>query len=169
LILMAFIGILGGQVLHSIEEYLLTFPVFLFLVPLMNDLGGNLGCVLASRVSSGFHSGYIEAHIKDKELTENMFITLLMGLITFLTVALGVAVSSAVIDLGTTALNLILVILGAGVITTVGTMIITITVALISYKKRLDPDNIVIPVLTTLADLLSIISIFAMVWLVVIN
>ncbi|MFO7791904.1 MAG: magnesium transporter [Candidatus Saliniplasma sp.] len=167
LVLMAFIGILGGQVLHSMEEVLLQFPIFLFLVPLMNGLGGNLGCILASRVSSGFHSGYIEANIFDKELNENMLVTLMMGTILFTSLALTVAATSPALPLGQTALNLIIIILGSGMIITVGTMIITISISLISYKKRLDPDNIVIPILTTLADLLSIISIFFMVWLVI--
>ncbi|MFW5903890.1 MAG: magnesium transporter [Candidatus Saliniplasma sp.] len=168
LILMAFIGILGGQVLHSIEEVLLQFPIFLFLVPLMNGLGGNLGCILASRVSSGFHSGYIDPDIFDNELNENMLVTLMMGFILFTSLALTVAATSSLLPLGPTAFNLILIIFGSGMIITFGTMFITITISLISYKKRLDPDNIVIPILTTLADLLSIISIFFMVWLVII-
>ncbi len=167
LILMAFIGIIGGQVLHSIEEVLLQFPIFLFLIPLMNGLGGNLGCILASRVSSGFHSGYIEPDILDRELNDNMFVTLLMGVIMFTSISLTVAATSSILSFGPTIINLIIIIIGSGLIITIGTMIITISISLISYKKRLDPDNIVIPILTTLADLLSIISIFFMVWVVI--
>ena len=167
LLLMGFIGIIGGQVLHQMEETLLQFPVFLFLLPLMNDLGGNLGCVLASRLGSGFHSGIIDAAITDREMNENVLVTLIMGLVTYLSVGLAVAASSGILPLGPTAMNLFIVVLGSGIIVTVGTAIITVAVSLISYKKKLDPDNITIPVLTTLADLLSIVSIFFMVWLVI--
>ena len=167
LLFMAFIGIIGGQVLHGMEDTLLELPVFLFLLPLMNDLGGNLGCILASRLGSGFHSGIIESSFRDRELNENVFITLVMGLITYTFVGLGIAASSNVLPLGPTAINLFLVIIGSGILVTIGTTIITVVVSLIAHKKNLDPDNVTIPVLTTLADLLSIVSIFFMVWLVI--
>lgn len=164
---MAFIGMLGGQILHSIEEVLLIFPVILFLLPIMNGLGGNLGAILGARISSGLHSGYINPSIMDKEMDENMLLTLLTGGITYGALALGIVSSTKIIPLNIYAMNLIIIIMGAGAIITIGTMLMTVGIAIWSYKRNLDPDNIVLPVITTLADFLSIISLFFMVWLVI--
>ncbi len=165
--IMALIGIMGGQVLHSIEDTLIIFPVFLVILPVMNGLGGNIGAILGARISSGFHSGYIKPELLDREMRENMFLTLIMGAVTYTALALGVAASSGLVDLGVLALNLIFIIVGAGVIITLSTIVLAVLVSLISYKKRLDPDNIVIPVTTTLADFISILALFLMVWVVI--
>lgn len=165
--LMAFIGIMGGQILYEIEDTLLAIPVFLVILPMMNGLGGNLGAILGARISSGLHSGYISPNLFDKEMGVNVYLTTIMGGITYTTVALGVAASTSVIDLNVMAVNLILIIVGAGAIITVSTVLLTVLVSLWSYKKRLDPDNIVIPVITTLADFISIIALFVMVWVVI--
>lgn len=167
LTLMALIGIMGGQVLHHMEETLFQIPVFLFILPVMNGLGGNLGAILGARVSSGFHSGYIKPNIFDKEMGENALLTLLMGAVTFTALGLGVAASSTIIDLSVYARNLLIIVLGAGAIITLSTMLLTVLISIWSYKKRLDPDNIVIPVITTLADFISILALFLMVWVVI--
>ena len=167
LTLMAFIGILGGQLLHSMEELLFLFPVFLFLLPVMNGLGGNIGAILGARASSGLHSGYISPNIFDRELGDNAALTLLMGAITYTTVGLLVAASTSVMDLKVTALHLVLIIVGAGAMIITSTVILTVIVSVWSYRKRLDPDNIVIPVITTLADFISILALYIMVWMVI--
>ncbi len=167
LAVMALIGIMGGQVLHSIEDTLLIFPVFLVLLPVMNGLGGNLGAILGARISSGLHSGHIKPDLFDKEMGYNMFLTLIMGGVTFTSVAIGVSASTTLIDLDVFVINLAIIILGAGAIITVSTLILTVLISLWSYKNRYDPDNIVIPVITTLADFISILALFLMVWVVI--
>ncbi len=167
LALMALIGIMGGQVLHRIEDFLFLFPIFLFLLPVMNGLGGNIGAILGARASSGLHFGSISPNIFDKEMGENVYLTLLMGAATYLGVALGIAASSTVLDLKVAMINLIIIIAGAGAIITVSTVILTVLVSVWSYKKRIDPDNVVIPVITTLADFISILALYLMVWVVI--
>ncbi len=165
--LMAFIGIMGGQILHNIEDTLLIFPIFLVILPMMNGLGGNLGAILGARISSGLHSGYINPDIFDVEMGDNMHLTLIAGSITYITVAVVVASSTMVINLHVLATNLIIIIIGAGMIITVSTLLLTVLVSLWSYKKRIDPDNVVIPVITTLADFISILALYLMVWVVI--
>jgi len=61
------------------------------------------------------------------------------------------------------------VIIGAGFITILSITLITAAVSLWSHHKGLDPDNIVIPVETTLCDFIGIITLAMMVWLVIIR
>lgn len=163
----AFIGILGGQMLNSIEAILLEVPVLLFLLPVLNGVGGNIGTVLGARISSGLHSGYISPDLSDIEMRENIFLTLIMGGLTYMSVALIVASSSLALSLGIYALDLLFIILGTGFIITFGMMILTVTVSIWSHRKRLDPDNIVVPIVTTSGDFIGITSVLLMVWVVI--
>ncbi len=165
--LMAFIGIMGGQILHNIEDILLIFPVFLVILPMMNGIGGNLGAILGSRISSGLHSGYIDPQIFDLEMDSNIYVTLILGVIVYITVAVAIASSSFFIDIDVLAKNMLIIVVGTGMIITVSTILITVFVSLWSYRNRLDPDNIVIPVITTLADFISILTLYFMVRVVI--
>ncbi len=164
----AFVGILGGQMLNSIEGILIQVPVILFVLPIINGVGGNLGIVLGARISSGLHSGYITPDIKDEEMLDNMTIALFMGGIIYLVVAGAVASLSTTLRLNLLISQLFLIIIGTGIILTLSIIFITITVTLWSYKKKLDPDNIVVPVVTTSGDFIGISSLLFMVWLVII-
>lgn len=163
----AFIGITGGQILNSIESLLIEIPVLLFLIPVINSVGGNLGTVLGARVSSGLHSGNILSELGDKEMKENMFISFLVGAITYSALALGVLAASTNISLGLVVIELMAVIIGAGLILTTGIILLTILVSIWSYRKRLDPDNIVVPVVTTCGDFIGIGSLLFMIWMVI--
>ncbi len=168
LALMAFIGVAGGYILESVEEQLILFPVLLFLVPIINGIGGNLGAVLGARISSALHTGQMDSSIKDPELRENMLFMMLMGGIVFLSLAVGVSLSGFTLPLGITPLKIFIIIIGAGFITIVSITLITVATSLWAYHKGLDPDNIVIPVETTACDFIGIISLVFMIWMVII-
>lgn len=167
LALMGFIGVVGGSVLGTIEETLLIYPVLLFLVPILNGVGGNLGAVLGARVSSAIHTGKIEPIFTDEELRENILVMMSMGFFVFFVFGIGMAGANFLLDFGVTSFQIFVIIIGAGFITILSITLITAAVSLWSYHKGLDPDNIVIPVETTLCDFIGIISLAFMVWLVI--
>ncbi|MEF8835698.1 MAG: magnesium transporter [Candidatus Thermoplasmatota archaeon] len=167
LAMMGFIGIVGGSVLGTIEETLLDISVLLFLVPILNGVGGNLGAVLGARISSAIHTGRIEPTFTDKELLENIWVMIAMGFFVFFALGLGMALANIFIDFGVTSVEIFTIIIGAGFITVLSITIITVVVSLWSYHKGLDPDNIVIPVETTLCDFIGIITLALMTWLVI--
>ncbi|MEF8873930.1 MAG: magnesium transporter [Candidatus Thermoplasmatota archaeon] len=166
--MMGVIGVTGGFVLGSIEETLLIYPVLLFLVPILNGVGGNLGAILGARISSSLHTGRIGSTFKDEELQENIWIMIGMGFFVFFVFGVGMAIGGFVLDFGVTSLQIFTVIIGAGFITIFSITLITVGVSLGAYHRGLDPDNIVIPVETTLCDFIGIISLALMVWLVII-
>ncbi|MFW5945423.1 MAG: magnesium transporter [Candidatus Natronoplasma sp.] len=167
LALMGSIGVVGGSVLGTIEDSILFYPVLLFLVPILNGVGGNLGAVLGARISSAFHTGRIEPTLTDEELRENVWLMIVMGFFVFFVFGLCMAIANYFIDFRVTSLEIFTVIIGAGFITSLSITLITTVVSLWSYHKGLDPDNIVIPVETTLCDFIGIISLALMVKLVI--
>ncbi len=168
LALMGFIGVAGGFVLESIEDTLLIFPILLFLVPVLNDVGGNLGAVLGSRICSALHTGRIDPTFKDEEMQKNIWLMMGLGFLVFFLFGLAVAIASVFFEFGVSPLHIFVIIIGAGFITIFLITIITVAVSLWAYHKGLDPDNIVIPVETTLCDFIGIVTLAMMVWLVII-
>lgn len=167
LAIMGFIGIAGGSVLGTIEETLLIYPVLLFLVPILNGVGGNLGAVLGSRISSAIHTGKIEPSFADQELKENMWVMIGMGFFVFFAFGIGMAIANLFLNFGVTSFQILTVIIGAGFITIFAITLITTAVSLWSHYRGLDPDNVVIPVETTLCDFIGVVTLAFMVWLVI--
>lgn len=167
LLFTAFIGIMGGQMLNSIEMILVELPVLLFLFPVMNGVGGNLGIVLGARISSGLHSGYIEAELGDEEMKENILVSLLVGCVVYASVSLALVASSTVIDIGILSYHILLITIGAGLILTASIVFLTLFLTFISYRKKLDPDDVVPPLVTTVGDFIGIASLLFMIWVVI--
>ncbi len=169
LALMGFIGVAGGFVLESIEDQLLDAVILLFLIPILNDVGGNLGAVLGARVSSALHTGRITPSFADEELKENIWLMMGLGFLVFFLFGSAMFTVGFFIPLGLEASEIFTIVIGAGFITIFLITIITTVVALWAFKKGLDPDNIVIPVETTLCDFIGVVTLALMVWLVIIR
>ena len=153
------IEIFGGQVLNSQLERFVVFPILLMFIPVINGVCGNIGSILGARVSSGLHVGYITPDFRGKELRENMIGIVLLALLTFCFLGCLVYVIS-------TSFKLVFIMMGAGMLLTLGVICLCIPTAMISFRKGIDPDNVVIPILTTGADVLGILCLLLMIKLV---
>lgn len=159
LIILMIIEIFGGQVLNSQLERFVVFPILLMFIPVINGVCGNIGSILGARVSSGLHVGYITPDFRGKELRENMIGIVLLALLTFCFLGCLVYVIS-------TSFKLVFIMMGAGLLLTLGMICLCIPTAMISFRKGIDPDNVVIPILTTGADVLGILCLLLMIKLV---
>lgn len=159
LTILMIVEISGGQILNSQLGKFIMFPVLLLFIPLINGVGGNIGSVLGARVSSGLHVGYITPGFRGKELRENIIGVLILSLLTFSFIGGIVYVISS-------SFKLTFILVGAGTLLTIGVICLCIPAAMISFRKGADPDNVVIPILTTGADVLGILSLLLMIELV---
>ena len=168
LIFLLALEVLIGQLLNA-QESLISIPVILALIPVINGVGGNIGGVLGARLASGLHTGFIDTNLKGQTLKTNVASTLVMGILAFSILAVLlygilplVGISVDVIGFG----KLIIIMVGAGLLLTVTLIGITLFTAIYSFKRGLDPDNYVIPVVTTSGDVLGIISLLLIVNLI---
>ena len=65
-----------------------------------------------------------------------------------------------------TPLKFMIIVLGAGIIMTIMVIIMSVISAFFSFKKGIDPDNTVAPVVTTTGDLMGITTLVIMVGLI---
>ena len=151
--------VFAGQILNGKQESLLLFPVFLISIPVINSIGGNIGSVLGARLASGLHVGYVSLSLKDKEMHDNFIISLLMGLITYLVLAIVIyfiALFGGLLE-DIALIEFVAIIVFTGFLILLLVSLVSVLTAFISFKKGLDPDDMVAPVVTTLSDVIGII------------
>ena len=158
----------SGLVLGSFQTTLFRYPSLLVLVPVTIGTAGNLGSVLAARLSTAFHLGRLAFSPSDDMLAGNAVATVALSLTVFPMVGAGAWALSAL--LGGTRLALATVLLVAtasGAILAVLAVLVTVIATYAAYRFGLDPDDVVIPVVTNVSDVLGVLVLFAVVRVVV--
>ena len=157
LLLCSFLGGSAGGILNSSVETLLTNPSLLTLIPLFSGECGSLISILGARLSSGLHSGLVEPLSKPQgEALHNFGISYNLAIVIFPFIGILAELSSMVFE--TTGVGFDKIV---SISTLSGLILVTIMVFLvyyistISYSHNLDPDNIVIPISTSVTDSIS--------------
>ena len=162
------VEVLIGQVLNTQQSYM-TIPIILALIPVINGVGGNIGSILGARLASGLHTGIIQLDFKDSELRKNMSSTFLLGIITFAILGALVYIILPIIGIDISVVGfgrLMAIVLGAGILLVLALICLSVISAFYSFKKGMDPDNSVTPIITTSGDALGILCLFLMVALI---
>ncbi len=158
LVLLCFLEVIGGRLLDVSMETFIALPVLLAAVPLINGLGGNLGSVLGARVSSALHTGYMKASVYDENMRKNVLEAISLGLFLFL--FFSVFMPAMFLFTGRETFPLLrvaLILFVTGLLLTLIVVCTGVLSAIISFRFGVDPDNVVVPIITTLADLSGII------------
>lgn len=163
LMLLVLLEIIAGQFLNTSEK-ILGMSGVLMLIPVVNGVGGNIGSVLGARITSGLHVGYIEPKLKDGNLRKNLFLSLALGGSVFFIMGIIIFVMTKIFNVETniSIWRLLIIFLSSGTILIIVLCFICISSALYTYRKGLDPDNIVTPIVTTVGDFIGIASIMVM-------
>ena len=134
-----------------------------------NFHGGNIGSILGARLASGLHVGNISLDIKDKKMHENLTTSIILGLITYGILAIliyYVALFSEIsMDIG--LIEFILILLSVGILLIFIVTFASILTAFLSFKRGLDPDDFVAPIVTTISDTMGIIFLFFIIGVVI--
>lgn len=162
LLALSLLEIVGsGLILDQFEAALFQYPSLLVLVPVMIGTAGNLGSILAARTSTAFHLGTLSLAVNDDQLIGNSLLTLVLAVSVFPLVGAGGWLLTGF--LGQTTLDLVTVVLVAtisGIVLALLAIIVTFTATYVAYRMELDPDDIVIPVVTNVCDVLGVLVLF---------
>lgn len=151
----ALIGLFAGSTLQrSLSR--IEGTLVLVMVPILNGIGGNLGSILGARLASALHLGMIEPRPKGRVLRGNVNASVFtsVGIFPFIG-----AIFFAIAMIGgmgfVSAVKHALLFLLAGMLLTPLIIISTMVSAFVSFRKGLDPDNVVIPIITSVIDLMA--------------
>ncbi len=124
--------------------------LLLLLLPPFQETLGNIGSVLSARLSSHIYLGYIEPGIIPRggqfmrDVTSTFVLTFIMATIV---AALGF--------MYTYSLEVVAMVFGAGIFAAILLILTSYYLTYLSIKLKMDPDNAVIPIITTLADIIG--------------
>lgn len=152
------IGLFAGATLQrSLDKIQGTLVVMM--VPLLNGIGGNLGCILGARLGSALHLGTVEPRLKGRVLRKNVDASVLTSVGIFLFISVVFFVVAYMWGMGPEgALKHALAFVVAGMLLIPVIVSSTILFSFISFRKGLDPDNVVIPIVTSIIDVAAAIS-----------
>ena len=153
----SFLGGSAGGILNSSVETLLTNPSLLTLLPLFSGECGSLISILGAKLSSGLHSGLVEPlKIPKGNTVHNFIICFILAIIVFPFIGFLAETSSVILKTtGVGFVNILLISTIAGIILVAIMVFLVYYISSISYNKNLDPDNIVIPISTSITDSIS--------------
>lgn len=157
LLVCSVLGTVAGGILNNSISTLLNNQTLLTLVPLFSGESGGLVSILGARLSSGLHSGLIDPVLRPKKHTMENFIAII-SLAFVMYPLIGFLAESSTIafgNMGVSYLHSILISLTAGIILILIMLLVVFYISTISYRRGLDPDNIVIPLSTSLTDSIS--------------
>ena len=161
LIFAAIISSLGGISLMNITDKLTALLPLIILIPALNDMVGDFGIIIVSRFTTHLyerksrkfklHLGFI------KHLTKDILFIAILSAIYIAVLASAVAFFKG----SPVSIESLLKIVLISVIVTLFIIFLLFLIAIFGgflvYKKNEDPDNILIPITTAIADLGSLI------------
>ena len=157
------LDILAGTLLEARSAGLEQVPGLLILIPPFVSQAGALGGILSSRLSSKLQLGVITPRgrpetpaIVDGTIVVAVGVvifTLIGAVALWLSVLTGLAHPSAPVMVGGTLL--------AGVLTIPITLVVGYYVAIVTSRFGLDPDNIGVPLITSVMDLAGVACVLA--------
>ena len=165
IILTALISSVGGIALQSVEEKIVAIAPLLILMPALNNLVGSFGTLVSSKFTTLLYTGKIPL-AKSKE----HLISLMFAIAFVSSIYLGIASVLLGAFYGYPfTYTVLLKIIGISVFATlllVGFVsLISIALGVYIFKKNEDPNNFLIPISTSVADVGSMIILALMVLL----
>lgn len=160
----SFSAVAGVILLGNIEE-ILAWKGLLAVVPAFLEDGGAIACRFSARLTTMLHLGRVKLEImpRSKWIWKQIGINFVHALILF--TALGVFGAIVSISAGvscTWATKIFFVVLLAGLLLTLIISTLTYYLALLSFKIGIDPDNVLAPILTSIADVVGTASLALM-------
>ena len=166
IIVMLFAGMLSamsGLFLESNLHILVAVPIVLTLIPAFLEEGGNIGSILSSRVATKLHTGQMDAKLSiDSEIKTEIINSYILALLVFPIVSFLVFVLGNFIGIGGVALpKLVFTATVAGLLLTTISIITSLFISIISFKYKINPDNVTIPLIAGVVDIMGVFTLLS--------
>lgn len=157
----------SGQILGSGLDAIMAATGILTMVPAFLEDGGAIGSILAAKFSSMLHVGSIKPSFKPSRSILKLFLMMhLIGIIIFPLIGIFAYSISLLLHLSSYSIfEMMLISFIAGEILIFIANNIAYYLSVISFKIGVNPDNVVIPLLTSAMDFVGTASLIGVVYL----
>lgn len=163
-------GLFAGTVLGSqtMREGIESVPGILVLLPAFLATRGGVYGSLGARLSSALHQGVVEPRFDagDRRLRNAVVASFVNGMVVSVFIAVIAFAVLLVMGQSGSLLQLVGVMVVAGLLSAILMLSVLISVLFAGYRRGLDPDNLIGPVVTTLGDVFGVVFLLVAVYLV---
>lgn len=152
LVALSVIVLWAGLTLEDAQEMLEEFAILAVMVPTMVDMGGNLGAIMSSRLSTRLHLGTAELDPTDGVLWANVLAILALAASIFTALAVGAYLAGLVVGSSLGLGTLLFISLVSGLSVTLIAIVLSVVTTYVSYRAGIDPDDTTIPIVTNVVD-----------------
>ncbi|MCD6590766.1 MAG: magnesium transporter [Candidatus Aenigmarchaeota archaeon] len=147
--------LVAGMFLLGIENSLKLLPGLLVLLPGILDLRGNISSTLGSRLGSALHLGYINPDFKmNDDLKINLESSIILNVIMSIFIAFVAYITCMILGFEHMSfLAFVFISLVSGTLSGIFLTFLTAFIAILTYNRGWDPDNITTPLAATLGDI----------------
>ena len=157
LVVLSIIVLWAGITLEDAEELLERYGLLAVMVPTMVDMGGNLGAILSSRLSTRIHLGTTEFDVRDRTMWANVGAVFALAATIFTALAIGAWAIGQVIGAPLALVDLLVISLISGMSVAVIAVVFSVAATYGSYRLGIDPDDTTIPIVTNVVDVFGMV------------
>lgn len=156
-IISSLMGIFSGTLLSINVEILYTIPIILLILPSLNSLIGDMATILISRLTTHLYIGTIPPKIQTSDRLRKDFlgllVTILLSLVFLIILGYGIGIATGIEIISPFLITFIITIT---ILLLFGVMFVFLFISSIFlFKRGKDPNNFLIPAVTSLADFLT--------------
>jgi mgtE-like transporter len=161
LVLASLGSLVGGIILGTFSEVLELLPGLMIMVPAAIGMRGNIFASLGSRLSTSLHMGEVSRLSRSPVITGNISASLFLTItVSFFLGALS-RITAHVFGFASISLvDLVVVSVIGGLISSLFILVFTLLVAVQSFLRGWDPDNVTAPLITSVGDLITLPCLF---------
>lgn len=157
LIFAALLSTFGGIALRSVQGKLLVILPIIILLPALSDMIGDFGITIVSKFTTGLYlhkvtKPWYKSHFI-KHITRDVIPVATIASFYISIIAIFIAMGKGYTLTLPTALKIILITLLTAILLVLVIMAVAILGGLYVFHKKKDPDDVLIPLTTSIADL----------------
>ena len=162
LALSTFAGFVAGVVLGSITGTLEALPGFLVLIPAAVGMRGNIMGAIGARLGTGVAAGLFEPSLRRGGLlAHNVEVGLLSAILSSVYLAaIAKPVAAAFGERTMSFWDLVTISVVGGTLASIVILVVTIVVAVQSFRRGWDLDAVSTPIITALGDMVTLPALF---------
>ncbi len=147
----------SGTILGKEVKRLIAIAGILTIIPAFLEDGGAMGGILASRFSSSLHLGALDPNpIPEGEVVRSFAVMHVLSLVVFTLVGLFGQIVNGLFSIPTIpTLYMIIITVVAGQMLTFILNLMAYYFSILSFMKGIDPDNVGIPLITSIMDVMG--------------
>jgi len=142
----------AGITLETATALLETYPLLAVMIPAMIGMGGNLGSIMSSRLTTRLHLGTAAFDPLDPVLWANVAAVMALAATIFTVLPTGAWLFGQVVGTSLGLVTLLFISLTSGLAIATIAVVCSVAATYGAYRLGVDPDDTTIPIVTNVVD-----------------